>query len=88
MYLLTRGLGACRILNKLTVELFEPLTEQLTQVQITSENVLRGIIILLFDKALDEPKFCALYAQVWWLFSFFYFFLLFFFPFFFFPLDS
>jgi translation initiation factor 4G len=44
--------------------LFEPLTDQLTQVHIASENVLRGIIILLFDKALDEPKFCGLYAQV------------------------
>jgi translation initiation factor 4G len=25
---------------------------------------LQGIIILLFEKALDEPNFCAMYASV------------------------
>lgn len=52
------------ILNKLTIEKFDPLVHQLVQVGITTENVLKGIIVLLFEKALDEPQFCPMYARV------------------------
>lgn len=52
------------ILNKLTVENFDSLSDQLVRVGISSENVLKGIIILLFEKAVDEPKFCPIYAGV------------------------
>jgi translation initiation factor 4G len=52
------------ILNKLTIEKFERLVPQLLQVGITSENVLRGIILLIFEKAVDEPTFSSMYAQI------------------------
>eukprot|EP00040_Diaphanoeca_grandis_P022402 m.120369 g.120369 ORF g.120369 m.120369 type:complete len:1063 (+) comp28799_c0_seq10:108-3296(+) len=52
------------ILNKLTVDKFDVLADQLVRVGISNENVLKGIIILLFEKAVDEPKFCPIYAQL------------------------
>lgn len=53
-----------RFLNKLTVEKFDILVHQLVNIGINTENVLKGIIILIFEKALDEPKFCSMYARV------------------------
>lgn len=52
------------ILNKLTIEKFDSLVDQLLNVGISNENILRGIIILLYEKALDETKFASMYAQV------------------------
>eukprot|EP00050_Salpingoeca_kvevrii_P011525 m.16043 g.16043 ORF g.16043 m.16043 type:complete len:804 (-) comp3471_c0_seq1:1830-4241(-) len=52
------------ILNKLTPEKLDSLTTQLCNVGITTESLLRGVILLLFEKALDEPNFCPVYAQV------------------------
>jgi len=37
---------------------------RLLRVGIFSENVLRGIIFLLFEKAIREPRYCPMYAQV------------------------
>jgi hypothetical protein len=54
----------CSILNKLTLEKFDKLTNQLLDVGIANEHILRLIIALLFEKALDEPKFSGLYAKV------------------------
>ena len=51
------------ILNKLTPEKFEKLTNQLVNVGIYNVNILRGVIILLFEKALDEPHYSSLYAE-------------------------
>eukprot|EP01135_Chromosphaera_perkinsii_P011543 Nk52_evm1s2438 gene=Nk52_evmTU1s2438 len=51
------------ILNKLTPEKFDKLTDQLVNVGIYNVNILRGVIILLFEKALDEPHYSSLYAQ-------------------------
>ena len=44
----------------MTIEKFERLAPQLLQVGITSENVLRGIILLIFEKAVDEPGFSSM----------------------------
>jgi hypothetical protein len=54
----------CSVLNKLTVEKFETLVPQLLAVGISSENALKGIILLIFDKAVDEPSFSSMYARV------------------------
>ncbi|XP_074660578.1 eukaryotic translation initiation factor 4 gamma 2-like [Tubulanus polymorphus] len=52
------------ILNKITPEKFDKLSLELLNVGIESEIVLRGIILLIFEKALDEPKYSSLYAAL------------------------
>jgi len=52
------------ILNKLTPEKFDKLSLELLNVGISSQLVLKGIILLIFEKALDEPKYSRLYAQL------------------------
>eukprot|EP00741_Cyanophora_paradoxa_P002190 tig00000553_g2123.t1 len=52
------------ILNKLTLEKFEALLGQLMDGRISSLNLLRGTIGLIFDKAVTEPAFSAVYAQL------------------------
>jgi len=51
------------ILNKLTPEKFDRLMDQLLDVGIQSAEILQGVIDLLFDKAVLEPTFVALYAE-------------------------
>ncbi|KAK6249296.1 hypothetical protein QUC31_020861 [Theobroma cacao] len=50
------------ILNKLTPEKFDVLKDQLIDSGITTPDILKGVISLLFDKALLEPTFCPMYA--------------------------
>ncbi|KAJ0041732.1 hypothetical protein NL108_010573, partial [Boleophthalmus pectinirostris] len=52
------------ILNKLTPEKFDKLCLELLNVGIDSKVVLKGIILLIVDKALEEPKYSQLYAQL------------------------
>ncbi|CAB4002307.1 eukaryotic translation initiation factor 4 gamma 2-like, partial [Paramuricea clavata] len=52
------------ILNKLTPEKFEKLSDELLHVGIDTKFVLKGIILLVYEKALDEPKYSSLYAQL------------------------
>lgn len=52
------------ILNKLTFENFDVLLEQLKKLNIDTMDTLNGVIILVFDKAIDEPKFSRAYAQL------------------------
>ncbi|XP_013394414.1 eukaryotic translation initiation factor 4 gamma 2 [Lingula anatina] len=52
------------ILNKLTPEKFDKLGLELLNVGIDSPVVLKGIILLIFEKSLDEPKYSSLYAQL------------------------
>ncbi|KAK1399907.1 eukaryotic translation initiation factor-like [Heracleum sosnowskyi] len=52
------------ILNKLTPEKFEILKGQLINAGITSADILKGVISLLFDKAVLEPTFCPMYAEL------------------------
>lgn len=52
------------ILNKLTPEKFDKLCLELLNVGIDSKVVLKGVILLIVDKALEEPKYSSLYAQL------------------------
>ncbi|GAB2291546.1 Eukaryotic translation initiation factor isoform 4G-1 [Dionaea muscipula] len=52
------------ILNKLTPEKFDLLKGQLIDAGITSTEILKGVIWLIFDKAVLEPTFCPMYAQL------------------------
>ncbi|XP_058114024.1 eukaryotic translation initiation factor [Magnolia sinica] len=50
------------ILNKLTPEKFDLLKGQLIDSGITTPDILKGVITLIFDKAVLEPTFCPMYA--------------------------
>ncbi|KAF3452934.1 hypothetical protein FNV43_RR03367 [Rhamnella rubrinervis] len=50
------------ILNKLTPEKFDLLKGQLIDSGITSADILKDVISLIFDKAVLEPTFCPMYA--------------------------
>ncbi|KAL9439910.1 hypothetical protein AB3S75_018719 [Citrus x aurantiifolia] len=50
------------ILNKLTPEKFDVLKGQLIDSGITTPDILKGVIELIFDKAVLEPTFCPMYA--------------------------
>ncbi|RDX79443.1 Eukaryotic translation initiation factor isoform 4G-1 [Mucuna pruriens] len=52
------------ILNKLTPEKFDVLKGQLVDSGITSADILKDVISLIFDKAVLEPTFCPMYAQL------------------------
>ncbi|ERE80122.1 eukaryotic translation initiation factor 4 gamma 2-like protein [Cricetulus griseus] len=58
--------GASRfsILNKLTPEKFDKLCLELLNVGVESKLILKGVILLIVDKALEEPKYSSLYAQL------------------------
>ncbi|XP_046673047.1 eukaryotic translation initiation factor 4 gamma 2 isoform X1 [Homalodisca vitripennis] len=52
------------ILNKLTPEKFQKLSDDLLQTELNSSVILKGVIFLIFEKALDEPKYSSMYAQL------------------------
>uniref|UniRef100_A0A7N0V2B2 MI domain-containing protein n=1 Tax=Kalanchoe fedtschenkoi TaxID=63787 RepID=A0A7N0V2B2_KALFE len=52
------------ILNKLTPEKFDVLKDQLIDAGITTPDILKDVISLIFDKAVLEPTFCHMYAQL------------------------
>lgn len=52
------------ILNKITLEKFDTLSDKLLEVGITSADILQGIISQVFEKALSEPKYVNMYAQL------------------------
>ena len=52
------------ILNKLTPEKFERLFEQLIDSGITTAPLLKVTISQIFEKAVAEPTFCELYAEL------------------------
>eukprot|EP00253_Pinus_taeda_P028559 PITA_28559 len=52
------------ILNKLTPEKFASLKDQLLNSGITTADILQGVISLVFDKAVTEPTFCFMYAEL------------------------
>ncbi|KAI2659138.1 Eukaryotic translation initiation factor 4 gamma 3 [Labeo rohita] len=45
------------ILNKLTPQMFHQLMKQVTDLTINTEERLKGVIDLVFEKAIDEPSF-------------------------------
>jgi hypothetical protein len=52
------------ILNKITPQTFEKLTNQLCEIAIGSDSMLDKLISLVVEKAIFEPKFSELYAQM------------------------
>ncbi|TWW68036.1 Eukaryotic translation initiation factor 4 gamma 2 [Takifugu flavidus] len=52
------------ILNKLTPEKFDKLCLELLNVGVDTKLVLKGIVLLIVDKALEEPKYSQLYSQL------------------------
>jgi translation initiation factor 4G len=55
---------ASGLLNKLTPEKFDKIVGQLLELPITSQKLNEGMMRVIFEKALDEPKFSSLYAGV------------------------
>ncbi|PJF16854.1 hypothetical protein PSACC_03344 [Paramicrosporidium saccamoebae] len=53
-----------QILNKLTEEKFEKLTDQILEMSILKPAVMTGVIDMLFDKAVEEPRYAPLYARL------------------------
>lgn len=51
------------ILNKLTPETFDKLQQQLLEV-ITTADILQQTITIVFENAVEQPTFCALYADL------------------------
>ncbi|XP_015230825.1 PREDICTED: eukaryotic translation initiation factor 4 gamma 3 isoform X3 [Cyprinodon variegatus] len=52
------------ILNKLTPQKFNQLMQQVTDLTIDTEERLKGVIDLVFEKAIDEPSFSVAYGQM------------------------
>uniref|UniRef100_UPI0037E87679 eukaryotic translation initiation factor 4 gamma 3 isoform X5 n=1 Tax=Semicossyphus pulcher TaxID=241346 RepID=UPI0037E87679 len=52
------------ILNKLTPQKFNQLMKQVTDLTIDTEERLKGVIDLVFEKALDEPSFSVAYGNM------------------------
>ncbi|XP_064599552.1 eukaryotic translation initiation factor 4 gamma 1-like isoform X2 [Liolophura sinensis] len=52
------------ILNKLTPQKFSTLLQQMTGLKIDTEERLKGVIDLIFEKAVSEPGFCVAYANM------------------------
>jgi len=51
-------------LNKLTPQKYESLIEKIEALDLEGEDRLNSVIDLVFDKAVDEPGFCELYARM------------------------
>ncbi|XP_056598709.1 eukaryotic translation initiation factor 4 gamma 1a isoform X2 [Triplophysa dalaica] len=52
------------ILNKLTPQMFQQLMKQVTELTIDTEERLKGVIDLTFEKAISEPNFSVAYANM------------------------
>lgn len=52
------------ILNKLTPQKFQDLMKQVTDLKIDTEERLKGVIDLIFEKAISEPNFSVAYANM------------------------
>ncbi|XP_075892976.1 eukaryotic translation initiation factor 4 gamma 1-like isoform X3 [Nelusetta ayraudi] len=52
------------ILNKLTPQKFQQLMKQVTELTIDTEERLKGVIDLTFEKAISEPNFSVAYANM------------------------
>jgi hypothetical protein len=52
------------LLNKLTFERFDAITEKIVNAGVATPELLHSVIGLIFDKALMEPKFSRMYAYL------------------------
>lgn len=48
----------------MTPEKFDKLGDQLISLRLDSIPVLKGVILLIFEKAIEEPKYSSMYAQL------------------------
>lgn len=51
-------------LNKLAKENLDKISKKMIEGLIDNAEVLVGVIDLIYDKALEETKFCSLYAEL------------------------
>ena len=59
--------GRCSVLNKITGDKFGPLSQQMVDLlksKATDVEILREIINIIFYKALAEPGFSTMYAEL------------------------
>ncbi|KAI9097074.1 armadillo-type protein [Phlyctochytrium arcticum] len=52
------------LLNKLTIDRFDSISDQIMNVGITRESILKGVIEQIFETNLIEPQFSAMYASL------------------------
>ncbi|KAL2090707.1 hypothetical protein ACEWY4_012970 [Coilia grayii] len=52
------------ILDKLTRQKFQQLMKQVSKLTINTEERLKGVINLIFEKAISEPSMCVTYANM------------------------
>ncbi|CDF38449.1 Translation initiation factor eIF4, subunit G [Chondrus crispus] len=52
------------LLNKLTLEKFDKIFKQIIDINISSYEILTGVVREVFEKALFEPKFSGMYAEL------------------------
>nr|CCA22692.1 eukaryotic translation initiation factor 4 gamma put [Albugo laibachii Nc14] len=52
------------IMNKMTREKFDRLAAKLASIDMESRETLEAVIQMIFDKALGEPHFCDMYADL------------------------
>ncbi|RKP03118.1 hypothetical protein CXG81DRAFT_9956, partial [Caulochytrium protostelioides] len=52
------------LLNKLTLERFDAIAEQIAKVGIPDDEALASVIDLIYEKALDETHFASMYARL------------------------
>ena len=52
------------LLNKLTVEKFDVVSDQILNIGIVDKQILSAVISIIFEKALDEPNFGSMYASL------------------------
>lgn len=57
-------LKANGLLNRLTVEQFENISNKLAALPFSTPELLTGVISLIFDKAVSQPKFAFMYARL------------------------
>ena len=51
-------------LNKLAKENMDVISKKMIDGLVENDEVLQGVIDLIYDKALEETKFCSLYAEL------------------------
>ena len=52
------------ILNKITPEKFDKLSRELLDLGLESHDVLKRVLLLIFNKALDDSKYSCMYAKL------------------------
>ncbi|XP_016401436.1 eukaryotic translation initiation factor 4 gamma 1-like, partial [Sinocyclocheilus rhinocerous] len=52
------------VLNQLTPQMFQPLMKQVTELTINTEERLKGVVHLIYEKAISEPNFSEAYANM------------------------